>query len=283
MSYDQAEQLRNRLSPERTAKTIAVCSGKGGVGKSNFTLNFSMKLAQENHKILVFDLDVGMGNIDLLLGMQTDYSIADVLNNRISIQDAIVKSHYGIDYIPGGSGLHDFLEINEHKKAIFYQGLGKVWREYDYVLFDMGAGVTETSLFFILAADECFIVTTPEPTSITDAYGMVKHILSNQPDMPIYTILNRSRNKTESSNILDNFHTVIRRFLDTEARSLGCIPEDGNIMKAVMHQQPYTKLYPKTKASKAMESILQTYVNDTNRTVRKSGSFIERIKHFMKG
>lgn len=283
MSYDQAEKLRSQFSPERTAKTIAVCSGKGGVGKSNFTLNFSMKLAQENHKILIFDLDVGMGNIDLLLGMQTDYSIADVLNNRISIREAIVKSPYGIDYIPGGSGMRDFLEMDEHKKAIFYQGLETVWREYDYVLFDMGAGVTETALFFILSADECFIVTTPEPTSITDAYGMVKHILSNQADMPVYTILNRSRNKTEGSNILDNFHTVIHRFLDGEARSLGFIPEDGNVMKAVMHQKPYTELYPKTKASKAIESILQTYVNETNRTVRKQGSFIERIKHFMKG
>lgn len=101
MSYDQAEKLRNQLAPHRAAKTIAICSGKGGVGKSNFTLNFSIKLAKEKHRILVFDLDVGMGNIDLLLGMQTKHSIADVLNNRISIQDAIVKSNYGVDYVPG--------------------------------------------------------------------------------------------------------------------------------------------------------------------------------------
>ncbi|WP_040980145.1 MinD/ParA family protein [Oceanobacillus jeddahense] len=283
MSYDQAEKLRNQLSLERKAKTIAVCSGKGGVGKSNFTLNFSIKLSQENYKILVFDLDVGMGNIDLLLGMQTESSIADVLNNRISIQDAIVKSPYGIDYIPGGSGLHGFLEMDAHKKAIFYQGLEKLLKEYDYVFFDMGAGVTETALFFILAADECFVVTTPEPTSITDAYGMVKHILSNQADMPIYTILNRSGNKIDGSNILDNFHTVIDRFLDGNARGLGFIPEDDNIMKAVMHQKPYTIIYPKTKAAKAVDLILQNYVKQVNRTMRKSGSFIERIKHFMKG
>ncbi|WP_152656377.1 MinD/ParA family protein [Oceanobacillus sp. CFH 90083] len=283
MSYDQAEKLRNQLSSERTAKTIAVCSGKGGVGKSNFTVNFSIKLAQENHKILVFDLDVGMGNIDLLLGMQTEFSIADVLNNRISIRDAIVKSPYGIDYIPGGSGLHSFLEMDEHKEAIFYQGLEKLLREYDYILLDMGAGVTETALFFILAADECFVVTTPEPTSITDAYSMVKHILSNRADMPIYTILNRVRNQIDGSNILDNFHTVIHRFLDGKAQALGFIPEDANVMKAVMHQKPYTMLYPKTKASKAIDLILQAYVNQTKILIRKPGSFIERIKHFMKG
>ncbi|WP_080874740.1 MinD/ParA family protein [Oceanobacillus timonensis] len=279
MSYDQAEKLRNQLSSDRIAKTIAVCSGKGGVGKSNFTLNFSIKLAQENQRVLLFDLDVGMGNIDLLLGMQTDNSIADVLNNRISMHEAIVKSSYGMDYIPGGSGLLEFVELDKHKKAIFYQGLEKLLREYDYVLFDMGAGMTETALFFILAADECFVITTPEPTSITDAYGMVKHILTNQTDMPIYTILNRSRNNA----ILDNFHAVIDSFLDGEAQGLGSIPEDGNVMKAVMHQKPYTMLYPKTKASKAIDFILKTYVNRADRTGRKSGSFIERIKHFMKG
>ncbi|GEN86481.1 MinD/ParA family protein [Oceanobacillus sojae] len=281
MSYDQAEKLRNQLAPHRAAKTIAICSGKGGVGKSNFTLNFSIKLAKEKHRILVFDLDVGMGNIDLLLGMQTKHSIADVLNNRISIQDAIVKSNYGVDYVPGGSGLRDFLEIDQHKKAIFYQGLELTLREYDYVLFDMGAGVTETALFFIMSADECFIVTTPEPTSITDAYGMIKHILLNQADMPIYTILNRSRNSRDGQNILNNFHTIIHRFLDGEAQGLGFIPEDGNVMKAVMHQKPYTILYPKTKASKAVDSILHTYVNQTSGPLRRSGSFMERIKHFM--
>lgn len=281
MSYDQAEKLRSQLSRRQTAKTIAICSGKGGVGKSNFTLNFSIKLASENNRILVFDLDVGMGNIDLLLGMQTKYSIADVLNNRISMQEAIVKSEVGVDYIPGGSGLRDFLEIDQHKKAVFYQGLGSVLKEYDYVLFDMGAGVTETALFFILAADECFIVTTPEPTSITDAYGMVKHILLNQSDMPVYTILNRSRNNSEGKMILNNFHTVIHRFLDGETQALGLIPEDGNIMKAVMQQQPYTILYPKTKAAKAIELILQTYINQTSNRWRKSGSFIDRIKRLI--
>ncbi|MFD1067554.1 MinD/ParA family protein [Oceanobacillus locisalsi] len=279
MSYDQAEKLRRKLSSDRFAKTIAVCSGKGGVGKSNFTLNFSMKLAQENHRVLIFDLDVGMGNIDLLLGMQTDYSIADVLNNRISMREAIVKSPYGLDYIPGGSGLLEFLELDNHKAAIFYQGLENVLREYDYVLFDMGAGMTETALFFILAADECFVVTTAEPTAITDAYGMVKHILANQADMPIHTILNRSRNNA----ILDNFHTVIDSFLHGKAQGLGCIPEDGNVMKAVMHQKPYTVLYPKTKASKAIDDILKNYINQADSSVRKSGSFIERIKHFVKG
>lgn len=132
-----------------------------------------------------------------------------------------------------------------------------------------------------MSADECFIVTTPEPTSITDAYGMIKHILLNQADMPIYTILNRSRNSRDGQNILNNFHTIIHRFLDGEAQGLGFIPEDGNVMKAVMHQKPYTILYPKTKASKAVDSILHTYVNQTSGPLRKSGSFMERIKHFM--
>ncbi|GIO21986.1 MinD/ParA family protein [Oceanobacillus sp. J11TS1] len=281
MSYDQAEKLRSQLASHRTAKTIAICSGKGGVGKSNFTLNFAIKLASQNNRILIFDLDVGMGNIDLLLGMQTKHSIADALNNRISIEEAIVKSNYGVDYIPGGSGLRDILEIDQHNKKIFSQGLASVLREYDFVLFDMGAGVTETALFFILAADECFVITTPEPTSITDAYGMVKHILVNQVNMPIYTILNRSRNNSDGKTVLNNFHKVIHRFLDGGAQALGLIPEDANVVKAVMHQEPYTILYPKTKASKAMELILQSYVQQTSNRSRKSGSFLERIKYFI--
>lgn len=275
MSYDQAERLRKQVSPKPQARTIAVCSGKGGVGKSNFTLNFAIRLARNNYRVLLFDLDIGMGNIDLLLGMQTTYSIADVLSNRISIHDAIVASDYGVEYIPGGSGLSDFMEIDRHKKAVFYQELASVMERYDYVLFDMGAGVNETALFFILAADECFIVTTPEPTSITDAYGIIKHILLNQAEMPIYTILNRVKSKKDAENILTNFHEVIKRFLSGDTQSLGAIPDDNHVAKAVMHQKPYTILYPKTKASQAIEEIRQNYIGKGNR--QKPGSFIDRI------
>src|SRR5699024_7948467 len=128
-------------------------------------------------RVLIFDLDIGMGNIDILLGQQSKYTILDLFKDFIPIHDMIEAGPKGLSYIAGGSGLNDLLELDEEKLNYFFSQYELLTERYDYIFFDLGAGITKNSLSFILSSDECFLITTPEPTSIADAYSMIKHIV----------------------------------------------------------------------------------------------------------
>src|SRR5699024_1692753 len=173
--HDQAERLRNRMNghvEENNCKTIAVISGKGGVGKSTTVLNFAIEMQNKGKRVLIFDLDIGMGNIDILLGQPSKYTILNFLEEFLPIHDMIETGPKGLSYIAGGSGFNDLLELDEAKLNYFFSQYELLTKDYDYIFFDLGAGVSKSSLAFILASDECFLVTTPEPTSIADAYSM---------------------------------------------------------------------------------------------------------------
>ncbi|GAE91608.1 flagellar synthesis regulator FleN [Gracilibacillus boraciitolerans JCM 21714] len=162
---DQAARLRQKitgLNSQYHAKTIAIVSGKGGVGKSNIALNFSLALANEGKKVLLFDLDIGMGNIDILLGKSSRYSIINMFENNLSIYDIIESGPNSLSYIAGGSGQDHIFYLDEERVNFFIEQLELLLTKYDYIIFDMGAGVTRETIHYILAVDECMLVTTPE-------------------------------------------------------------------------------------------------------------------------
>src|SRR5699024_492063 len=178
MMNDQAEQLRHHVKGHtNVAKTISIVSGKGGVGKSNTALNFCIELQKRGKKVLLFDLDIGMGNIDILLGKTPKYTIVDLFTDFMPIHDMIEIGPKGLSYIAGGCSLNDLVQMDPYKLDYFFQQYDLLVMEFDYIFFDMGAGATESSLAFILSSDECIVVTTPEPTAITDAYSMIKQIV----------------------------------------------------------------------------------------------------------
>src|SRR5699024_5063596 len=215
--YDQAEKLRDRLSKQqKQGKTIAVVSGKGGVGKSNTALNFSLELQRAGKRVLLFDLDVGMGNIDILIGNDAKYTIANLFNEFIPLHDIIELGPLDLSYVAGGTSLNEFICLDEQKLNYFYEQYNKIVKKYDYILFDLGAGVSQGSMSFILASDECFVVTTPEPTALTDAYSMIKHIFLKQSKMPISIIMNRCSNSREGNQLLDKFNQLINKFLQQD-------------------------------------------------------------------
>lgn len=277
---DQAEILRRRLKPAsnpRQAKTLSIISGKGGVGKSNVALNFSLGLIKNKYKVLIIDLDVGMGNINILLGLHAHKTIIDMFNEQLSIHDIIETGPGELAYIAGGSGMSDFFTMNHAKREYFFAQYQELIQMYDYIIFDMGAGATSDSIFFILASDECLVVTTPEPTSITDAYSMVKHVLTNQATMPLYVIMNRASTHKDGMESLKRFKQVVFQFLQIDIQLLGILPEDKIVSTAVRRQIPYVLLNEKSAVSKAMNQLTSNYTNNVKES-SESASFVQKLK-----
>ncbi|MCZ0702581.1 flagellar biosynthesis protein FlhG [Natronobacillus azotifigens] len=285
MSSDQAHNLRKRmdkLHATKQAKTIAVVSGKGGVGKSNFTLNFALSLAKSGKQVLLFDLDIGMGNIDILLGVHAKKSIVQMFDNQLSIHDIIETGPYSLSYIAAGSGLTDVFSMNEEKFTYFLHQFDELIHQYDYIFFDMGAGATRDSLYYILAADECFVVTTPEPTSMMDAYAMMKHIHAKNDNIPFRILVNRAESNKDGKAIMNRLQQVMIKFLAKNVEPLGILPYDKAVSKAVLKQIPFTSFDPKADVTKAMNEIVSQYLTGSIDINKKTPStFIRKLKKFM--
>ncbi|MFG6148895.1 MinD/ParA family protein [Halobacillus sp. B23F22_1] len=282
---DQAENLRNRLKNlsqhEAEAKTIAVASGKGGVGKSNFTINFALKLIQNGKKVLVIDFDIGMGNIDILLGVSPAKSFIDLFNDSTStIEDIVELGPSGLSYISGGSGLREIFTLNHYEMDYFFQQFNELAGSYDFILFDMGAGVTRDSLHFMASADEVFVVTTPEPTSITDAYAVIKHLKNCAPDLPISVLTNRTFNQASADEAFKRLKNAAMKFMDKTITHLGSMPDDRKVMSSVLEQVPFVIKEPRCSASKAVHEITADYLSvpSHNRKI----SFLSKLKSFVK-
>ncbi len=276
---DQAESLRNLLqtTKSRKTKTIAVISGKGGVGKSNFSLNFSLSLANKGYKILLFDMDIGMGNIDILMGVSSKYSFTHLFEDQRSLREIITDVPNQVSFISGGTGLSSLFKLDDEKFQSFVNQLSGILPDYDFVIFDMGAGISKETLHFLLTVDELFVITTPEPTSITDAYSVMKHICLANNDIPFFVIANKTIDFREGTATLERIDQVSRRFLSKEIVKLGTLPDDRNVIQAVKRQIPFVQYAPSTAASKSMEGIASNYL-----TFMKNGKLIENQAGFIK-
>lgn len=285
MINDQATNLRKKLrnqSNDVPAKTISIVSGKGGVGKSNIAVNFTLELLDQQKKVLLFDLDVGMGNIDILLGLQATYTVIDMIQQRLSIHDIVEYGPKNLAYIAGGSGATELFSMTEADADYFLHEYEKLQTEYDYIIFDLGAGASNDSLFFIRASDECIVVTTPEPTSITDAYGMIKHIVNYDQKMPIYIVMNRSTTPRSGQQAVEKFQKVVDHFLDRQVHSLGVLPDDKLVSTAVMRQTPVTILNRRSPIARSIQQMTFTYLGLPSKTSQGHLTFMQKIRQLFK-
>lgn len=278
---DQAELLRMKMERfnKQSPKTLAIVSGKGGVGKSNFSLNFSLSLTKSGKKVLLFDMDVGMGNIDILLGNSSSCTIIDFFDRKIPLKNLVQEGPSGLCYIAGGTGLDKLFSFDEESIIRFMDELSILLEQFDYCLFDMGAGVSEHSLRFILSVDEIILVTTPEPTSITDAYSMLKHIHLKNPALPFLVVVNRVYSEKEGLNTYKRLETVTKRFLQKEIKPLGIIPDDRAIQIAVSKQVPFI-FNERAAATKAILQMAKTFENQNYQglAVPKMSNFVTKLK-----
>ncbi|GEN44937.1 MinD/ParA family protein [Alkalibacillus haloalkaliphilus] len=281
MNKDQAHDLRIKMNQqtEEHAHTIAVFSGKGGVGKSNFALNFSIALGQQGKKVLIFDLDIGMGNIDILLGLQPKNSLSTMLEKNLQISDIIEEGTQGISYIAAGTGLSDFFHLDQSKYNYFIQQLQFVASTYDYIIFDLGAGMSEEHLAFIQAADESIVVTTTEPTSITDAYAAMKRLIvhSSRDHLKISLLVNRAQSEQEAQIAFTKLESVVTKFLNYKLNFIGFIREDRTVVEAVKKQIPYYILNERGKAKKSLDQVITDFMNEPVKH-KNNRQFISRVR-----
>ncbi len=259
---DQAARLRSMIG--RKTRSIAISSGKGGVGKSNFTLNFALALQQRGCEVLIFDADIGFSNIELLLGTRPKYNLLDVMHGRKTIWDVVHHAHEGIKMISGGSGLHELIRLKEDEINDFMSQINELSGKVDYILFDTGAGLSRESLKVIAAADETWIVTTSEPTSVTDAYAVIKMVCHAGLDPRFGLIVNRVSSTEEGKQTAENIQFAAKRFLNKEIPLIGCIADDAAVTKAVRKQIPFTLLYPNSRAAKDIVQCCSRFLSRYN-------------------
>lgn len=282
---DQAEKLRMKLEKIKNgteAKVIAVVSGKGGVGKSNFSLNFALGLSQAGKKVLLFDMDIGMGNIDILMGSSARYNIIDMFEESLSIDDIIEEGPNNLSYISGGTGLSKMFRLDSSKLEYFLNTTKKLMDEYHYIIFDMSAGVSEDTLQFALAAHELFVITTPEPTSITDAYAMMKYFSLKEKETPILLVVNRTHSEKQATQTHLRLSNVVKQFLKKDVQFLGDLPDDKSVTKAVTRQIPFMLYDPNSGVSKAMMNIIERYNKNNFDSVEATSnySFVAKLKQY---
>lgn len=284
---DQAETLRLKMlqTQGKLSRSIAVVSGKGGVGKSNFSTNFAYALIAQGKKVIIVDMDIGMGNIHILLGMTTRTNLKDYLNGTKRIEEVINEAPEGLNFISGGSGLEAVMEWSETSFGRFIEAFEYLQKEYDFILLDMGAGATQSAIELILAVEEVIVISTTEPTSITDAYSMMKFISVRDPEKTFHIVSNRVSSSEKGNDSVDRLQSAMRKFMLKETTVLGFLPEDPAVHKAVLAQKPYYLLYPNAPVSKKMLVIANAFVqNDTEETGTKGLGFLGKLRNmFAKG
>ncbi|AUO10909.1 MinD/ParA family protein [Priestia megaterium] len=283
---DQAAVLREKVLKKhqnslRNCKTLAVLSGKGGVGKSNLSLNLSLALTKQKQRVLLFDMDIGMGNIDILIGQTASYTMVDLLEKKLSIQQIIKKGPQNLAYVAGGTGISSVFEWSPSDLAHLIQELNLLTNQYDYMIFDMGAGMSESVLKFLKAVDEMIVVTTPEPTSITDAYAAIKLAASYSVSAPVRLIINKTLSDKEGNETYERFNRAVQQFLNISISLLGIVPNDQAVQKAVNRQMPFLLQNPASKASISLIEMVSILIPQDNRiTAKNEGMFIRRLKRF---
>ncbi|MEE2779290.1 MAG: MinD/ParA family protein [Myxococcota bacterium] len=242
----------------RAMRVIAVTSGKGGVGKTNLSVNLAITFAQKGRKVLIVDGDVGLANVDILLDETPAHTLGDLLktgDDAVGVEDVLVHSPYGVSVLPGTSGLADMSELSPEDRLRLMEMLEPLGESYDTVIVDTAAGIGSNARFFAGAAQEVLVVATPEPTSLADAYAMIK-VLNTRCKMDrVGLILNQVANEAEAREVYQRLYQLTNRFLPVVLTLGGYVPNDPHVREAVMQQQPVAIAYPSCPGTQAIQRL----------------------------
>jgi len=239
------------------ARIITVTSGKGGVGKTNLSINMALAFARLGKMVIVMDADLGLANVNVMLNMIPKYNLYHVIKKQKTIRDILVETEYGISIVAGASGFSQIANMSEEDRKDFISELDTL-SSADIIIIDTSAGVSSNVLDFIAAADDAVIITTPEPTAITDAYGIIKIIATEYDslNMGLKLVVNRAKGAAQAKNVADRMINIAGQFLNLKVDYLGFIYDDAAVQHAVLRQKPFMVVDPKCKASICISHIV---------------------------
>jgi len=294
---DQAEKLREIMKqkkdnlnvPKETsvktndmagdkARIITVTSGKGGVGKTNLSVNMALAFARLGKKVVVMDADLGLANVNVMLNMIPKYNLYHVIKKQKTIREILVETEYGISIVAGASGFSQIANMGEEDRKDFISELDTL-SNADIVIIDTSAGVSSNVLDFIAAADDAVIITTPEPTAITDAYGIIKIIATEYDsfNMGLKLVVNRAKGAAQAKGVADRMINIAGQFLNLKVDYLGFIYDDVSVSHAVLCQKPFMVVEPKCKASICVQHIVERMDRNKPKETAGFGAMFKRL------
>jgi flagellar biosynthesis protein FlhG len=285
---DQAETLREmarsavrsqepnslqgvEISDQKGLRVISVTSGKGGVGKSNVVSNLAIALSHQGKKVLILDADLGLGNLDVLLGLSPPYNLNNVLNGEKSLTEIIVDGPAGIKIIPAGSGVQEFTSLGQSEKLKLLDELDTLEEKFDIMIVDTEAGISENVTYFSVAAQEIIVVVTPEPTSITDVYALIKLLATRYSEHHFKVLVNMAKDSEDALEVFRKLANVAGRFLDISLDYLGCVVKDEKVVDAVKRQRAVTELFPESEAAACFTTLAKRVIETTRHRRLKGG------------
>lgn len=285
---DQAEQLRNVIKmspmPRPLARVITVTSGKGGVGKSNTSINLACQLKKLGRRVIILDADFGLANIEIMFGTVPKHNLCDLIYQGKNITDIITWGPMDIGFISGGSGIAGLSNLSKNYLSYIIQNLEKLDAIADIIIIDTGAGISDAVLDFLVASGEILVVATPEPTAITDSYSLLKalnrHPRFSREDSQIKVIANKVTGEEEGEIMYNKLNTVVNRYLKLPMVYLGAIPQDHQLEAAVMQQTPVSIYKPNSKSASAYEKMAYALVDkeyDKSLVKRGMAAFFSHI------
>lgn len=290
MQVDQAEKLRllkrkssviKNTNTVSETKVLTITSGKGGVGKSSFAINLSLALQKQGKQVLLVDADIGMSNIDIMLGQRAKLSLADLINGSNTIEDIVVTTEVGIKFISGGSGIKKFVELNPATSENALIQIMNYAYSFDYVIFDTGAGMGENVLSFLLASQLVLVVTTPEPTAMADSYALIKTYNWRGGNAKINLVVNKVVDQKEAIQVYDKMQSIVNKFLHIDIDYLGFVLEDELVGKSIRKQIPLFSKYPNSTVAKSIANLTSRLLGQEPQ--RTSGNFKDFLVNLFGG
>lgn len=277
---DQAEKLRAMLqSKKHQCRVIAITSGKGGVGKTSVSVNLAIALALHGAKVTLVDADLGLGNVEVLMGLQSFFNLSHVIDGTKTLDEVIIRSKVGVEVIPGSSGLSRIADLKDKEREKLISALFSLCERSDFLLLDTMAGIGKNTVSFCTSADEVLLVTTPEPSAIVDAYAMLKTIHYQRQDTVIKLIVNMVINAGQGQAVATKLSNVAQQYLNRNIIYLGHILRDTHVNQSIMQSQPVLTFAPHAPASRCFETLAQRLFTQKANVVepKKTTGFIKRL------
>jgi flagellar biosynthesis protein FlhG len=279
-SSDQADTLRRIINP-RPLKIIAISSGKGGVGKTNVSINLALAMAKQGKDVMVLDADLGLANVDVLLGLRTEYDLSHVISGERSLDEIIVDGPEGIRIIPASSGVNEMANLTPSQQMGLINAFSELGHAVDVLIVDTGAGLSDTVTNFCTASQDVVVVVHDEPASITDAYAFIKVMSRKHKISRFHVLANMTRNAHEGSALFKKLTVATDRFLDVMLTYLGTVPYDEKLRKAVQHQKAVVEAFPRSPSALAFKRISRQINNWPEETMSSQGKSTGGLKFFV--